>query len=104
MAGRSIVIEQKLLQGMPLAEAFRGQGLVPEWVAWLAASGERRGDLAAALRSIGTIYRRQVESRSIILRTVLPPFVVIVTAGFLIGFFAIALFMPLIKLMEGLSK
>ena len=104
MAARAVEIEERLKQGLPLADAFRGQGLVPEWVAWLASSGEQRGDLAAALTSIGTIYRRQVESRSIILRTVLPPFVVIITAGLLVGFFAIALFLPLIKLMEGLSK
>jgi type II secretory pathway component PulF len=104
MAARAVEIEERLKQGMPLADAFRGQGLVPEWVAWLASSGEQRGDLAAALRSIGTIYRRQVESRSVILRTILPPFVVIITAGLLVGFFAIALFLPLIKLMEGLSK
>lgn len=104
MAARAVEIEGRLNQGMPLADAFRGQGLVPEWVAWLASSGEKRGDLAAALYSISTIYRRQVDSRSIILRTVLPPFVVIVTAGLLVGFFAIALLLPMIKLMKGLTK
>ncbi|MDB5309770.1 MAG: ral secretion pathway protein [Gemmataceae bacterium] len=104
MAARAVEIEDRLAQGMPLADAFRGQGLVPEWVAWLAASGERRGDLAAALRAIGTVYRRQVEARSVVLRTVLPPFVVIATAGFLTGVFAMAVMMPMIKLLEGLSK
>jgi type II secretory pathway component PulF len=104
MASRAVEIEDRLTQGLPLGDAFRGQGLVPEWVAWLAAAGERRGDLAESLRAIGTVYRRQVESRSVILRTVLPPMVVIATAGFLVGFFAISLMLPLIKLLEGLSK
>ena len=87
-----------------MGEAFRGRGLVPDWVVWLASAGERRGGLAPALREIASIYRRQVAIRTTVLRTLLPPLIVIATAGILTGCFAIALMMPMIKLLEGLSK
>ncbi|OWK47000.1 type II secretion system F family protein [Fimbriiglobus ruber] len=104
MAARTARVEELLSQGSSLADAFRGRGLVPEWVAWLAAAGETRGGLAPALREIATIYRRQVETRAVVLRTVLPPLVVVATAGVLTGVFAVALMLPMIKLLEGLSK
>ncbi len=104
MAARSLEIETRLNQGATLGDAFSGHGLVPVWVAWLAGAGERSGDLAAALRGIAEVYRRQVESRSVVLRTILPPLVVVLTAGFLTGVFVLALMLPMIKLLEGLSK
>jgi type II secretory pathway component PulF len=104
MAARADVVQEKLAAGVPLAEAFRGRGLVPEWVAWLASAGERRGGLAPALREIAAVYRRQVEARSAVLRSVLPPFVILATAGLLTGLFALAVMLPMIKLLEGLSQ
>ena len=103
MAAQARAVEERLNQGTPLAEAFRGRRLVPEWVAWQAAAGERRGALAPALREIAAVYRKQVDTRSAVLRSVLPPLIVIATAGVLVMFFAIALMMPLVKLLEGLS-
>lgn len=104
MAAKAGQVEEKLSQGVPLAEAFRGKGILPEWVAWMAGTGEQRGSLAKALRGIVEVYRRQVQSRAAVLRTVLPSFVVILTAGFLTCFFATAVMLPMIKLLEGLSK
>jgi len=104
MAEQAAEVETRLSQGMPLAEAFRGRGLVPQWVAWLAAAGEQRGGLAGTLREVASLYRRQVDTRAAVLRSVLPPFVVIATAGFLTAFFALAVMMPMINLLEGLSK
>lgn len=104
MRERAGEVERRLNQGQPLAEALGGRGLVPRWVAWLAAAGEQRGGLAPALREVAAVYRRQVETRATVLRTVLPPFVVIATAGALTGFFAVAVMLPLLKLLEGLSK
>ena len=37
-------------------------------------------------------------------RSVLPPFMIIVTAGLFTGVFVMALMLPMIKLIEGLSK
>jgi len=104
MAAQAEVVEGRLTEGTGLAEAFRGRGLVPDWVAWLAAAGERRGGLGPALRETAAVYRRQVDARAAVLRSVLPPFVVVVTAGTLTVFFVVAVMAPLLKLLEGLSK
>lgn len=104
MAAQAEIVEARLTEGAPLAEAFRGRGLVPDWVAWLAAAGERRGGLGPALRETAAVYRRQVDARSAVLRSVLPPFIVVVTAGTLTVFFVVAVMAPLLKLLEGLSK
>jgi type II secretory pathway component PulF len=97
-------IYSRLTEGAKLAEVLRGRGLLPEWVAWMAAAGEQRGALAGALRQIASIYRRQVESRAALLRTILPAFMIIITAGLLVGTFAFSVMYPMIRLLEGLSK
>jgi type IV pilus assembly protein PilC len=97
-------IYRRLTEGAKLAEVLRGRGLLPEWVAWMVAAGEQRGALAGALRQIAALYRRQVESRAALLRTILPAFMIIVTAGMLVGTFAFSVMYPLIRLLEGLSK
>jgi type II secretory pathway component PulF len=104
MAEASRQLHDDLSQGMPLAQAMRGRGLTPEWVAWMAGLGERRGTLGASLHQVADMYRRQVELRANLLRSVLPPFVIIGTAGIFTTCFVFALMLPLIKLLEGLSK
>jgi type IV pilus assembly protein PilC len=104
MARKAERVHERLSSGVPLAEAFRGRGLVPEWIAWMAGVGEQRGGLAAALRHIASVYRRQMESRAALLRSILPPIIVLATAGVLIFVFAVAMLLPLVKLLEGLSK
>jgi type II secretory pathway component PulF len=104
MAAAAHEVKRELEMGRPLAEALRGRGLVPEWVAWLTGLGERRGALAKALHQIAEMYRRQVELRAGLLRSVLPPFLIICTAGVLVTFFALAMMLPMIKLIEALSK
>jgi len=104
IAAKAAEVEERLNQGIPLAEAFAGRGLAPDWVVWLAATGEKRSGLAAALREIAAIYRRQVDARSAILRIVLPPIVVIMTAVLITILFVTAIVTPMVSLMETLSK
>src|SRR5439155_4082863 len=91
-------------EGATLSEALRGRGLLPEWVAWMAGAGQQRGTLAPTLRQIAELYRRQVEARAALLRTVMPAFMIIATAGLLVGIFAVTTMLPMIKLLEGLAK
>jgi type II secretory pathway component PulF len=104
MAGRAWMVYTRLNQGTALGPALRGLGLVPEWVAWMAASGEQRGSLAQALRQIAGVYRRQVDARAALLRSVLPAFMILATAGVLVGAFVFSVMLPMISLIEGLSK
>ncbi len=48
MADQAVEVEKRLSEGVPLAEAFRGRGLAPDWVVWLVASGEQRNALGPA--------------------------------------------------------
>ncbi|CAN5130840.1 type II secretion system inner membrane protein GspF [soil metagenome] len=104
MARKARIIADDLTHGTPLAVALQHRGLVPEWMAWLSGSGERKSDLAGALKQVAVIYRRQVDARLAILRSVFPSFVIILTAGTLTTVFTLAVMLPLFKLLEGLSK
>ncbi|MGL4424082.1 MAG: type II secretion system F family protein [Gemmataceae bacterium] len=104
MQGKALRVRDELQNGTSLGEAFRGRGLVPEWVAWMSGLGESRGDLGAAFRQVSLVYKRQVEARATVLKTVLPPFIILIVAFCLTGFFAMAILLPMIRLLEGLSK
>src|SRR5262249_7780644 len=45
LAGQARDVRTRLENGQPLGQALRGQGLLPEWVAWMTLAGERRGAL-----------------------------------------------------------
>ncbi len=104
MAVTARQMHEGLSQGHSLGAVLRGRGLVPEWVAWTAGLGEQRGSLGKTLHLIAEMYRRQVEMRAALLRSVLPPFLVIATAGVFTILFVFAMMLPMVKLLEGLSK
>jgi type II secretory pathway component PulF len=97
-------VQQDLKQGLPLAGVLRNRRLVPELIAWIMALGEQRGTLGNALHQVAEVYRRQVEMRVSLLRSVLPPFLIISTAGVLVGLFVLTFMMPMIRLLEGLVR
>lgn len=104
MAWQARDICRQLREGRSLGETLRGRGLVPEWVSWMTGLGEQRGTLGKTLHQVAELYRRQVEMRAALLRSVLPPLFIVVIGGFIVGFFVLAAMLPLIKLLEGLSK
>lgn len=89
--------------GATLGQTARARALVPELVAWLLGLGEQRGSLGPSLHQAAQMFRRRVEMRAVMLRNVLPPFFIIVTAGLLVTAFAFAIALPMLKLIEGLS-
>lgn len=103
MAMASGQIESDLSGGMPLAESLRNRRAVPGLMAWMMLVGERRGRLAESLRQAAEVYRRQAEMRALLLRSVLPPVLLLGISAVVVGFFIAALFMPLIKLITELS-
>jgi type II secretory pathway component PulF len=104
MAGAVRRIEEDLKQGQPLGKALQGRGLIPEWVGWMISLGERRGTLGKTLHQVADTYRRQVEVRAAILKSFLPPLLIILVAGLFASFFVVALIAPMVKLLEALSK
>lgn len=103
MANAAGYVEQDLREGKTLGESLRSRRLVPELIAWMTGLGERRGNLSQSLHQAALVYRRQVEMRAMMLRSVLPPFLILGTAAVLVGFFVLSMFMPMIKLLSELS-
>ena len=66
--------------------------------------GEQRGTLGKALHQVADVYRRQAAMRAALLRSVLPPFLIVATAGVLVALFVLSVMLPLIKLLEGLAR
>jgi type II secretory pathway component PulF len=102
VAGRHV--EEDMGQGLSLGEALRNRGLVPELIAWMTNFGEHRGTLGTTLHRVADIYRKQAELRASMLRSMLPPTLIVSTAGVIVALFVLAVMMPLIKLLEGLSQ
>jgi type II secretory pathway component PulF len=96
-------MRMQLEKGEPLGAALKNQGLLPEWVAWMAAAGERRGSLADTLREVAAVYRRHVNARAGVLKNVLPAILVIGVAVALGVIVVIGLIAPMIRLLEALS-
>ena len=65
--------------------------------------GEETGDLDTMLYKVADVYDEEVNVMVESLISLLEPLMIVVL-GFIIGTIVIALFMPLIKLLEGLSK
>jgi type II secretory pathway component PulF len=104
MAGAARQVHQDLSQGMPLGEVLRGRALVPAWVSWMAGLGERRGSLGNTLHQVAEMYRRQVDIRAALLRSVLPPFLIVCTAGLFAVLFIMAIMLPFRGLLDALSR
>jgi type IV pilus assembly protein PilC len=65
--------------------------------------GEETGDLDTMLFKVADFYDEEVDTAVKAMISALEP-AMIVVLGFIIGFIVISLFMPLIQLLEGLSK
>ena len=50
------------------------------------------------------LYRRQVEMRVAMLRSILPPVMILCTAGLFAVFFVVTIMLPMIRLLGALSK
>jgi type IV pilus assembly protein PilC len=103
MADGARHIEEELRKGRVLGEVLREHGLVPELVVWMTAVGEQRGTLGATLHQVADLYRRQVEMRAALLRSILPPILIIFTAGIVVGLFVFAVILPMMQLLKHLS-
>ena len=82
---------------------MRKEKLVPGFVAWMTMLGERQGRLEQTLHQTAEFYRKQAESRAALFRSVFPSVLIIVIAIFLLGLMFIAMFLPLLSLLDGLS-
>lgn len=96
-------ILESIREGDTIAEPLRQSQLVEDMVVGMVEVGEETGDLDTMLYKIADFYDEQVDTLVKSLISILEP-VIIVFLGITVGTIVISLFLPLVKLLEGLSK
>jgi general secretion pathway protein F len=88
--------------GHTLANLLEEGGHLPESLVPFVRSGEQYGDLSGALKLASQVFVERIGLRASLLTSISPP-VIFVFVGLGIAFSVIALFMPLITLISGLT-
>ncbi|MFL5329643.1 MAG: type II secretion system F family protein [Gemmataceae bacterium] len=96
-------VYESIREGETIADPMRQSRLVDDMVVNMIEVGEETGDLDTMLYKVADFYDEEVDTLVKGLISTLEP-IMIVVLGFIIGGIVIALFLPLVKLLEGLSK
>ncbi len=96
-------VYESIREGDTLSQPMKESKLVDDMVVNMIDVGEETGDLDSMLYKIADVYDEEVNVMVESLISMLEP-IMIVVLGLIIGTIVIALFMPLIKLLDGLSK
>ncbi|MBX7132962.1 MAG: type II secretion system F family protein [Fimbriimonadaceae bacterium] len=92
----------RIREGDRIGDPLEASRLFPPMVVHMIGVGEESGSLDFMLQKIADFYESEVEATLQSLTAALEP-VLIVVLGFIVGFIVIAMFLPLIKVIEGLS-
>lgn len=95
-------LAQGVQQGRSLTALLATTHRLPASLGPVLAWGERSGQLAEAFRVAGDMFEGRVRLRAELLRSILP-FVLFVGIGMLAVFALVALYIPMISLIQGLS-
>jgi type IV pilus assembly protein PilC len=96
-------VYESIREGDTIYEPLKESRLVDDMVVNMVEVGEETGDLDTMLYKIADFYDEEVDTAVKSLISLLEP-IMIVVLGFIIGAIVISLFLPMIKLLEGLSK
>jgi len=96
-------VYESIREGDTLAQPLKESKLVDDMVVNMIDVGEETGDLDTMLYKIADVYDEEVDVMVESLISLLEPLMIVVL-GVIIGTIVIALFMPMIKLLDGLSK
>jgi len=96
-------VYESIREGDTISQPLKESRLVDDMVVNMIDVGEETGDLDTMLYKISDVYDEEVDVLVEGLIALLEPLMIVVL-GLIIGTIVIALFMPLIKLLEGLSK
>lgn len=95
-------IYSAIREGETISVPLRESRIVDDMVVNMVDVGEETGALDDMLYKVADVYDEEVEVRVEALVSLLEPIMVVVL-GLIVGFIVIALFMPLIKLLNDLS-
>jgi len=96
-------VYESIREGETIAQPLKESKLVDDMVVNMIEVGEETGDLDTMLYKISDFYDEEVDALVKGLIDMLEPLMIVIL-GIMIGGIVISLFMPLIELMEGLSK
>jgi len=89
-------------EGDSLSESLQGRGPFPSTMTWLVHLGEETGELPAAFEDAAGLYEARATRSAAVLDTFLVP-ILIVATGSIVGVTVMAVFLPMISLMEKLG-
>ncbi|MSQ93100.1 MAG: type II secretion system F family protein [Gemmataceae bacterium] len=95
-------VYESIREGETIASPLRETRLVDDMVVNMIDVGEETGDLDTMLNKIADVYEEEVDVLVESLISLLEP-IMIVVLGLIVGTIVIALFMPLLELIDGLS-
>lgn len=93
----------RIREGDRIGDPLEASRLFPPMVVHMISVGEESGSLDYMLQKIADFYESEVEAALASLTAALEP-VLIVFLGFVVGFIVIAMFLPLVKVIESLSS
>ena len=96
-------VYESIREGDTIAEPLKESRLVDDMVVNMVEVGEETGDLDTMLYKVADFYDEEVDTAVKSLISMLEPLMIIVLGG-IIGTIVIALFLPMLGLLEGLSK
>jgi len=96
-------VYESIREGDTIAQPLKESRLVDDMVVNMIDVGEETGDLDTMLYKIADVYDEEVNVLVEGLLKMLEPLMTVVLGG-IVGLIVTALFLPLIKLLEGLSK
>src|SRR5262249_14248301 len=96
-------VYESIREGETIAQPLKESRLVDDMVVNMVDVGEETGDLDTMLNKVADVYDEEVNVLVEGLISLLEPIMMLIL-GVIIGSIVIALFLPLIKLLEGLSK
>ena len=102
VAGAVNKVHDSIREGETIAEPLAQSGIFDDLVINMIDVGEETGELDKMLMKIADNYENEVDQAVANLMSVLEP-VLIIGMGGTIGFIVVALFLPLVKLIEGMS-
>ena len=95
-------VHNSIKEGDTIAEPLKHSGVFDDLVVNMIQVGEETGELDKMLMKVADTYDNEVDTLVSALMSLLEP-VLIVAMGLTVGFIVIALFMPLIKIMDRLT-
>jgi type IV pilus assembly protein PilC len=96
-------VYESIREGDTIAQPLKKSRLVDDLVVNMVDVGEETGELDSMLNKVADIYDEEVDVLVEALVSLLEP-IMIVVLGLIVGSIVISLFLPMIKLIEGLSK